>query len=216
MDRRTFLKVTGIGSVAFAAGCGSETGETLFTLVNAPDDMVTGEATWYASTCRECPAGCGVIAKSREGRLIKLEGNPHHPINRGRLCMRGQAALQSLYNPDRLKQPLLKKGETWQAISFTDAIAMIRHRANAAAASGPNRIRMLSEVVGGTLEGVFADALAEWNSSGPVMYEPFAYESLKYAHRQIFGLPILPAYNLEQADFILGFGADFLETWLSP
>ena len=94
MNRRTFLKITGIGSVAFAAGCGSETGDTLFTLVNAPDDMVTGEATWYATTCRECPAGCGVIAKSREGRLIKLEGNPHHPVNQGRLCMRGQAALQ--------------------------------------------------------------------------------------------------------------------------
>jgi len=216
MDRRTFLKVTGIGSVAFAAGCGSETGEKLYTLVNAPDDMVTGEATWYASTCRECPAGCGVIAKSREGRLIKLEGNPHHPINQGKLCMRGQAALQSLYNPDRLKQPLLKKGEKWQPISFADAIAMIRNRANAAAAKGPNRVRMLSEVVGGPLEEVFTDALAEWNSGGPVIYEPFAYESLKYAHRQLFGLPILPAYNMEQADFILGFGADFLETWLSP
>jgi len=216
MDRRTFLKVTGIGSVAFAAGCGSETGEKLFTLVNAPDDMVTGEATWYASTCRECPAGCGIIAKSREGRLVKLEGNPLHPINRGRLCMRGQAALQSLYNPDRLKQPLLKKGDKWQPISFEDAIAMIRYRANAAAAAGPNRVRMLTEVVGSTLEGVFTDALAGWNSSGPVMYEPFAYESLKYAHRQLFGLPILPAYNMEQADFILGFGADFLETWLSP
>ncbi len=216
MDRRTFLKVTGIGSVAFAAGCGSETGETLFTLVNAPDDMVTGEATWYASTCRECPAGCGVLAKNREGRVIKLEGNPNHPINRGRLCMRGQAALQSLYNPDRLKQPLIKKGESWQPIGFDDAIALVRNQAAAAAAVGPNRVRMLTEVVGESLQALFTDALAEWNSSGPVVCEPFAYESLKFAHQQLFGLPILPAYHMERTDFILGFGADFLETWLSP
>ncbi len=216
MDRRTFLKVTGIGSVAFAAGCSSETGETLFSLVNAPDDMVTGEALWYASTCRACPAGCGVIAKNREGRVIKLEGNPHHPINKGRLCMRGQAALQSLYNPDRLKQPLIKKGDGWRPISFEDAIALVRKKAAAAAAAGPNRVRMLTEVVGESLEGLFTDALAEWNSSGPVVYEPFAYESLKFAHQQLFGLPILPAYKMEKADFILGFGADFLETWLSP
>ena len=216
MDRRTFLKVTGIGSVAFAAGCGSETGEHLFTLVNAPDDMVTGEAAWYASTCRECPSGCGILAKNREGRLVKLEGNPHHPINRGRLCMRGQAALQSLYNPDRLKQPLLKKGETWQPIGFQEAIDLVRTQAASAAGAGPNRVRMMTEVVGESLQDLFTDALAAWNSSGPLVYEPFAYESLKFAHHQLFGLPLLPAYKMEDADFILGFGADFLETWLSP
>ncbi len=216
MDRRTFLKVTGIGSVAFAAGCGSESADTLYTLVNAPDDMVTGEATWYASTCRECPAGCGIIAKNREGRVIKLEGNPHHPVNRGRLCMRGQAALQSLYNPDRLKQPLLKDGENWRTISFEQARTLIRKKTGAAALAGPNRVRMLTEVVGDSLQGLFTRSLARWQSSGPVVYEPFAYESLKAAHQQLFGLPILPAYHLQKADFILGFGADFLETWLSP
>jgi anaerobic selenocysteine-containing dehydrogenase/Fe-S-cluster-containing dehydrogenase component len=216
MDRRTFLKVTGIGSVAFAAGCSSETGETLFSLVNAPDDMVTGEALWYASTCRECPAGCGVLAKNREGRVIKLEGNPDHPINRGRLCMRGQAALQSLYNPDRLKQPLLKDGEKWHPISFEKATALIREKTAAAAAAGPDRVRMLTEVVGESLQGLFTDALARWKSHGPIVYEPFAYESLKFAHQSIFGLPILPGYRMDRADFLLGFGADFLETWLSP
>ena len=108
MNRRTFLKLAGLGSVSFAAGCSPESPKYLYSLVQAPEDMVTGKATWYASTCRECPAGCGVIAKNREGRVIKLEGNPLHPVNRGRLCMRGQAALQAVYNPDRLKTPLVK------------------------------------------------------------------------------------------------------------
>jgi anaerobic selenocysteine-containing dehydrogenase len=76
MNRRTFLKIAGIGSIAVAAGCTTEPEKNLFTLVQAPDDMVVGKATWYASTCRECPAGCGVLAKNREGRIIKLEGNP--------------------------------------------------------------------------------------------------------------------------------------------
>ena len=89
MDRRTFLKLSGMGSVAFAAGCSPDTQKHLYTLVHAPEDMVTGEPTWYASTCRECPAGCGVLAKNREGRVIKVEGNPLHPVNRGKLCIRG-------------------------------------------------------------------------------------------------------------------------------
>jgi anaerobic selenocysteine-containing dehydrogenase len=76
MNRRTFLKIASMGSVAVAAGCSAKSEDNLFTMVNATEDMVTGKATWYASTCRECPAGCGVLAKNREGRIIKLEGNP--------------------------------------------------------------------------------------------------------------------------------------------
>ena len=103
MKRRTFLKIIGMGSLSFAPGCTSRPEKNLFSHVEAPEDMVTGKATWYASTCRECPAGCGILAKNREGRVIKVEGNPLHPINRGRLCMRGQASLQGVYNPDRIR-----------------------------------------------------------------------------------------------------------------
>ena len=71
---------------------------------------MTGSPAWYASTCRECPAGCGVIAKNREGRVIKLEGNPLHPVNRGKLCMRGQAALQSALPPRPPEDPA-REGE---------------------------------------------------------------------------------------------------------
>ena len=110
MERRTFLKITGMGTVGFAAGCSSDPERNLYTLVQAPEDMVTGKSAWYATTCRECPAGCGVLAKNREGRAIKLEGNPLHPVNKGKLCARGQAALQELYDPDRLRNAVQQIG----------------------------------------------------------------------------------------------------------
>ncbi len=125
MNRRTFLKIAGMGSISFAFGC-SPPEKHLYSLVKAPDDMVVGEATWYASTCRECPAGCGILAKNREARIIKIEGNPLHPINKGRLCMRGQAALQGIYNPDRLKTPMLKKNGNWQPLSFSKAESILK------------------------------------------------------------------------------------------
>ena len=102
MDRRTFLKMVGMGSVSMAVGCSPDPysaprpEKNLFSLVKAPEDMVVGRTSWYATTCRECPAGCGMLAGNREGRLIKVEGNPLHPINRGKLCMRGQAALHGV------------------------------------------------------------------------------------------------------------------------
>ncbi|MFZ0614608.1 MAG: 4Fe-4S dicluster domain-containing protein [Desulfobacterales bacterium] len=222
MNRRTFLKLLGMGSMSIAAGCspdyqgGPHPHKTLFSLVRAPDDMVVGEPAWYASTCRECPAGCGVLAKNREGRVIKIEGNPQHPINRGRLCMRGQAALQAIYNPDRIKTPLLKDGDRWRPIPAAEAFDRLKQKADAAAASGKNRVRLITEVAGETLLTLFGESLDHWNSGGPLVFEPFAYESLKLANGRVFGVTGLPSYRLEQADVLVSFGADFLETWLSP
>jgi anaerobic selenocysteine-containing dehydrogenase/Fe-S-cluster-containing dehydrogenase component len=222
MNRRTFLKLVGMGSMSIAAGCSPEyqggpyPHKTLFSLVQAPDDMVIGKPTWYASTCRECPAGCGVLAKNREGRVIKVEGNPQHPINRGRLCMRGQAALQAIYNPDRIKTPLLKEGDRWRPIPFAEALSLLRQKTDTAARAGKNRVRLMTEVVGENLLKLFEESLDRWDSGGPLVFEPFAYEALKVANEKVFGVKGLPSYRMDQADALVSFGADFLETWLSP
>ena len=215
MNRRTFLKIAGMGSISWAAGC-SPPEKKLFSLVHAPEDMVTGKATWYASTCRECPAGCGILAKNREGRVIKIEGNPLHPINKGKICMRGQAALQGIYNPDRIKTPLLKDGSGWQPISFAKAGELLKNKAQAASQRGPNRVQVLTEVVGDSLLTLFSTALRNWNSQGPMIYEPYGYEALKMANEKVFGLNGLASYHMQKADVLVSFGADFLETWLSP
>ena len=216
MNRRTFLKIAGMGSVSLAAGCGSKPEKNLYALVEAPEDMVTGTATWYASTCRECPAGCGVLAKNREGRVIKLEGNPAHPINAGRLCMRGHAALQGVYNPDRITTPLLREKDRWMPLGFAEAESLLREKATAAAAKGPDRVRMVSEVTGDALLSLFSRSLARWHSKPPLVFEPLAYESLKTANQHTFGVAGLPGLRMEQADVLVSFGADFLDTWLSP
>ena len=96
MNRRDFFKiVTTAGATAATAGC-QEAGEKLLPLVVPNDQLIPGVASWFATVCRECPAGCGVIARNRDGRVVKLEGNPDHPVNHGALCGRGQAALQNL------------------------------------------------------------------------------------------------------------------------
>ena len=94
LDRRDFLKLVGVGAgAAAAAGC-SDPVEKLIPYVVQPDVITPGIPVYYASTCRECSAGCGLHVKVREGRAIKLEGNPDSPVNHGRLCARGQAVVQ--------------------------------------------------------------------------------------------------------------------------
>src|ERR1043165_5907212 len=96
IDRRSFFKIVATsGAAAVAGGCGPPAG-ALVPYVSPPDSIVPGVATSFARVCRECPAGCGVLAKNRDGRVIKLEGNPDNPVNAGRLCIRGHAALQGL------------------------------------------------------------------------------------------------------------------------
>src|SRR6185295_174538 len=112
VDRRRFLKVLGTAGAGAAAvsacGIGPAPTERLIPYLIQPEDQIPGTATYYATTCRECAAGCGLRVRVREGRAVKLEGNPDSPINRGRLCARGQAGLQGLYNPDRVRTPLAR------------------------------------------------------------------------------------------------------------
>jgi molybdopterin-containing oxidoreductase family iron-sulfur binding subunit len=217
MNRRRFLKVLGVAGSGAAAlsgcGIGPEPTEKLIPYVVPPEGQTPGIATYYASTCRECAAGCGLHVKVREGRALKLEGNPESPINRGRLCARGQAALQGLYNPDRLTGPM-QRNASGQLVATTwdDAIATLRAKVAEA------RDRGLVFVTG--LEsGSFGDLVDEWTREAGgrhVVCEPFGFEALREGNRLAFGDASVPAYDFAAAKFFLSFGADFMETWLSP
>ena len=80
LKRRDFLKVLGAGGAGAATvGCSTGEVERLIPYVIPADDIVPGVPTWYASTCRECPAGCGILVETHSGRVTKVEGNPDHP-----------------------------------------------------------------------------------------------------------------------------------------
>src|SRR5205809_4319674 len=141
IDRRRFLKVLGVTSAGAAAvtacGIGPEPTERLIPYLVQPEDQIPGTATYYATTCRECAAGCGVRVRVREGRAVKLEGNPDSPINRGRLCARGQAALQGLYNPDRISHALVRNASgTFEAIDWDGALLRLSAKVREAQGKG--------------------------------------------------------------------------------
>ena len=127
-QRRDFLKLVGLGLAGTAAGCGEAPANKLIPYLIAPHDILPGVPYWYASTCRECPAGCGTLVKTREGRTIKIEGNPDHPVNRGVLCAKGSAGIMQHYSPARLHKPLLRTGERgkneFREISWDEALAL--------------------------------------------------------------------------------------------
>jgi len=107
VKRRDFLKILGAtGASTAVVGCSSEKVGKLIPYVTSPDNTVPGVSQYYATTCRECATACGVLAEVRDGRPIKLEGNPDSAVNKGAICATGLSAVQGLYNPDRFRSPM--------------------------------------------------------------------------------------------------------------
>ncbi|NJD18358.1 MAG: twin-arginine translocation signal domain-containing protein, partial [Gemmatimonadetes bacterium] len=110
IKRRDFLKVLGVtGAGATLTGCAPQKVERLIPYVAAPEDITPGVATWYTTVCDGCAAQCGMWVRTREGRAVKVEGNPNHPESGGGLCGKGHATLQHLYNPDRDTGPMIRE-----------------------------------------------------------------------------------------------------------
>ena len=216
MKRRDFFKiVAGTGAAAAAGGCQQAT-ETILPLVVPNEHLVPGVASFFATVCRECPAGCGVLARNRDGRVVKLEGNPDHPVNRGALCIRGQAALQGLYHPDRFAGPQRRDGTLFKGLGWDDAIKALAERLTAARGAGRGRaVAVITQLETGSL-GALLDRWAQALGTRPrVAFEPFAHESIRAANRAAFGRDAVPYYAFEDAQVILNFGADWVETWIN-
>ncbi len=211
LRRRDFLKVVGVGSAGAAvAGCSEGDVERLIPYVVPPEEITPGVATWYATTCGECAAGCGVRVRTREGRAVMMEGNPDHPVSQGGLCSRGVSALQGLYNPDRLAGPMRRNGSgDLEAIGWEEALALLAQQLD-----GANPLLFTGGK--GPAEGTLLNDFAARLGGRRVIYDVLDDAPLREAVNIAFGVNTLPRYEIAAADLLVSFGADFLETWLTP
>ena len=184
-----------------------------------PEDLVSGVDNWYASLCNECGAGCGVVARVVEGRVKKMEGNPLHPLNAGKLCVRGQASVQALYHPDRIRRPMRAVGNrgsgNFQEITWDQALDTLQGQLRQLRdAGGADTVVLATDPVNSDLGLVVSRFV---NSYGAVHapFEPMDQTVLRAALEQIFGTDLVPDFDLENAQYLLSFGADFLMGWIS-
>ncbi|HWE41091.1 MAG TPA: molybdopterin-dependent oxidoreductase [Gemmatimonadaceae bacterium] len=212
--RREFLKVLGVGTATVAAvGCGTDHVERLIPYVHHPDQTVPGVSTYYATTCRECSAACGVIAETRDGRAIKLEGNPEHPLSRGAICARGQAALQGLYNPDRFRGPMIRKNGKLEPVKWQEALQLFSQKLGETQSRGQGgNAVFINQHESGSFPGFLDGWLAANNLPAHVSYDAEAESATMEANRQSYGVS-WPALRFSAARLIVSFGADFLDGW---
>lgn len=215
IKRRDFLKIMGWGGAgATLAGCDMPTTVTLeegkeevVSYLVPEEYVIPGIGVWYASTCQQCAAGCGVHGRVREGRVLKLEGNPESAVNSGALCQMGQSALQTHYNPDRIQQPLLRSGGALKKVSWDEALAQLQQKAGGRSAW-----------VTGTISGhqaVLLDAYVKATQARHYPVEVVGSPVWNRVCQDMLG-DANPRLRIDEADLIVSFGADFLGTWNSP
>src|SRR5574337_1166479 len=213
LSRRTFMKVAAISGATLASDAGVKYVDKLVPHVKQPDPLHPVERHTIATTCRECPAGCGMHISHRDGRITKAEGNPAHPVNRGGLCARGQSALQGIYDPDRVSGVHVreKRGDPLSPDTWQRAFARIGERLREA----NGRVAIMSRLETGSLAEIMSAFAKTFGSNRLLFYEAFDYGPLRKAHESLFGRAVIPYYRLDQSDYLLSFGADFLESWVS-
>lgn len=224
--RRDFLKLVGAGGAGVGAGVlfgwsKQRAAQILIPQPVMPEAYSPGIATWFNTVCRQCSAGCGIMVRTREGRAKKIEGNPVHPVSQGKSCSLGQAGLNQLYHPDRLTGPMLRNGErgseNFSGTGWDEALAQVSARlAGLRDGGGAGRVHLLTGGVRGHLDLLFERFMQNLGSDNYTHYEFDHPGSLYAANRRCFDIERLPYYDFGNTDFLLSFGADPLDAWLSP
>ncbi len=236
MDRRTFIKLTAVtGTTATLASCGSPENQ-LIRFIPA-EDITPGVATWKPGVCAMCSSGCGLtvrvmaadadIVRNGQAGVVrinaakKLEGAPGHPVNQGGLCVRGQAAIQVTYHPDRITQPLKRAGNRgegrYEAVTWDAALTELLGQLDRLAAAGSEAaVAAVTRSGFSHRRAILDQFLARYGAPAAVVYDLFSDDVLRRANAMSFGREQLPTIDLANARHVVSFGADFLGSWNSP
>jgi anaerobic selenocysteine-containing dehydrogenase len=229
LTRRHFLAWAGLGALGAVAceGFGIRQGElNVQSPVSLPEDLVRGKDNWYATLCRNCPASQGILVRVMEGRAKKVQGNPYYPTNQGKSHAPCEAGVQALYHPDRIPGPMKRGGN--RGSGRFDPIAwdpegmdtLIRQLNDRGVNAGPGRAVMVTKPMRGHL-GMLTERFAQAAGIEHLKFEAADNNVYRTAVKNVYRQPgqsevPLPDFDIENANFILSFGADFLSTWISP
>jgi anaerobic selenocysteine-containing dehydrogenase len=179
-----------------------------------PED---GKVSYVHSSCSLCPGGCGISVRKVENRAVKIEGMKGHPVNDGGICILGLSGLQLLYGPARVKTPLKRVAEgKWKKISWDEAFAEIGKKLTDLRAEGKSHtVGCIAGSDRGTVSQLLFRFLKAYGSPNFITL-PTMEDTYALALKKMQGTDSAVAFDIENADFILSFGAGLLDGWGSP
>ncbi|MEP7318282.1 MAG: TAT-variant-translocated molybdopterin oxidoreductase [Panacibacter sp.] len=209
--RRDFLKYLGFSTAAAAIAASCEIPvKKAIPFANKPEDIVPGVANYYATTYVQDGDTVSIVAKVRDGRPIKVEGNDLSPVTKGGTSARVQASVLDLYDNARLRFPTIDNKEvTLEAVDKAVAQAM-------AGLGGAPAVILTSTINSPTTLEVINQFIAKYPGSRHIQYDAVSHSGILQANEATYGKKVIPSYRFDNAQVIVSIGADFLGTWLSP
>jgi len=210
-NRRDFLKIFGFSlTAATLAACNRAPVKKAVPFVSHPEEMSPSIATWYATTFSDGYDYASVMVKTREGRPIKIEGNTLSGVSQGGVNARVHASLLSLYDANRLQQPLI----AGKAVSWSEFDAQLTTKL--AGLAGKPIVLLTNSIISPTTRRILEGFKAKYPSTRHVTYDAISASGMLEANKTSFGVSALPTYHFDKAEVILSIGADFLGNWISP
>ncbi|MGB7575008.1 MAG: molybdopterin-dependent oxidoreductase [Thermodesulfobacteriota bacterium] len=210
ITRRSLLKMIA------AATCGMALPDELLHALPREGEWIPYEEYWSTGVCLQCPSGCGLRIRSVNHWPVKLEGIKDHPMNKGRLCPKGQSGLQVLYDPDRIRHPLKRKGKrgegNWEKISWDEAIRLVTQRLKTLRQDGkPHQLMVLGGRYRGHMADLMARFLKAYGSPNHLGNPARGSEGILKGHLFTMGVKDFLAIHWEELNYVLSFGASLLE-----
>jgi Fe-S-cluster-containing dehydrogenase component/anaerobic selenocysteine-containing dehydrogenase len=215
MSRKKFLALVSASAAFAAAGCSNYRDKgTIVPYTKKPEEVLPGVANLYASTCAGCANACGILIKTREGRPIKVDGNPDHPVNRGKVCATGQASVLNLYDPNRLRSPFygLSSGRSTNSLTWAQADTEIMTSLKRLAGEGRRIVLVTKAVTSPTAKSAIDVFRAAYPTADVVVYDEGVEASRRAAWKKCYDDAELPGIAWEKADVIVSLDGDFLGT----
>jgi Fe-S-cluster-containing dehydrogenase component/anaerobic selenocysteine-containing dehydrogenase len=211
-SRRDFLKLCGFSfAVSALSSCQSKISKAI-PYVIAPNEITPGEALYYASSYINGNEYCSIIIKTRDGRPIKIEGNPESGITRGGTSARVQASVLDLYDGGRFHGPM-KEGISagWKSVD-TEIMGKLQKIVD----EKGTIVLLTPTIFSPSTEDVISGFLNKFKGSEWVQCDAISCSAMLEANKISFGNQVIPDYRFDKADLVVSVGADFLGTWLSP
>jgi len=221
ITRRDFLAFSGFTLAGITLG---EWGKSkLLAKEEYKDGLLAGigKEEFKLSICGQCPAGCGIVVRLVDGYPRKIEGNPLCPISRGKLCPKGQNGLQVLYDPDRLVGPVKRTGKRgdnqWEKISWEEAVEIVTDRLRELRNDRKaHQLLVLTQENRGLSGKLWEQFTSAYGTPNLVQVNLLRDPGILWAQFLMQGIKDYPAYDIENARYILSFGTPLLEGWYSP
>jgi len=215
IDRREFLKLSATGAISCLVW---NQFSPLFAEVISSGKNVSFTSKEFRrgipTTCNLCPAGCGVLGFLQNDSLVAIQGNPKHVNNNGKICARGIAAMNLVYNPQRILYPMKRDGKRgegkWSRISWSDAINEIANRLIDIRKTSRNE-EFVYQANAHHFSGLIVKFLDAFNNATVLTGEPFKDSNKTFAQRITWGEDV-EINDVENSRFILNFGANPVES----